>query len=270
MNVKITVLDVQFGDAVLIEIDDNGEKWTAMIDCGTQKYLKKYYNLLCDIKHFNCIIITHHHEDHYSGLKWMLKLKKFVIDSVIDTSMKEVNNSRYSSLLKKLKSRFTAPKDIKDYIEVYSINDKFCRDKVMKYLKVLLPDELSMKDSNPNKNSIVLYISIGDECILFMADATAEEELRLVDENKIPQAEKYYIKIGHHGSKTSSSKKFLYNLSKSNLCDGWVSCAEEEKNLPNIDTLFTWRNLKSGELKLTNSRWKCIRSEHTIVYETSD
>ena len=60
---------------------------------------------------------------------------------------------------------------------------------------------------NENDNSNVIYFNYNNYKFLFMGDAGINKEMDIVDKYKLSNID--FIKIGHHGSKTSSSKKFI-------------------------------------------------------------
>ena len=60
---------------------------------------------------------------------------------------------------------------------------------------------------NENDNSIVLYIELNNRRFLFMGDAGIEVENDLIDTYNLQNID--VLKVGHHGSKTSSSENFI-------------------------------------------------------------
>ena len=60
---------------------------------------------------------------------------------------------------------------------------------------------------NENDNSNVIYFNYNNYKFLFMGDAGINKEMDIVYKYKLSNID--FIKIGHHGSKTSSSKKFI-------------------------------------------------------------
>ena len=90
-------------------------------------------------------------------------------------------------------------------------------------VKVLGP--FHPNDSNENNTSIVIKITYGETSFLFTGDAEAEEEKELVgkwgDELKCD-----VLKVGHHGSDTSSSYLFLRSVNPS---IGVISVGENNK-----------------------------------------
>ena len=60
---------------------------------------------------------------------------------------------------------------------------------------------------NENDNSLVLYFKINDYKFLFMGDAGVEVEEDLIEKYNIQDID--VLKVGHHGSKTSTGKEFV-------------------------------------------------------------
>ena len=60
---------------------------------------------------------------------------------------------------------------------------------------------------NENDNSNVIYFKYGSFKFLFMGDAGIEKEKDILEKYNISDV--YVLKVGHHGSKTSSDKKFI-------------------------------------------------------------
>ena len=58
-----------------------------------------------------------------------------------------------------------------------------------------------------NDYSGVLYMTYGERSFLFMGDATTDVENDMLSKKTVPHAD--VLKIGHHGSKGSTSKNFL-------------------------------------------------------------
>ncbi|MFA4836571.1 MAG: MBL fold metallo-hydrolase [Dehalococcoidia bacterium] len=72
---------------------------------------------------------------------------------------------------------------------------------------VLNPAKPLFLDSN--NNSIVLSLSYGDTDFLFMGDAEYEAEVKILAQTVVPVPHVEILKVGHHGSRTSSSPTFL-------------------------------------------------------------
>lgn len=76
-------------------------------------------------------------------------------------------------------------------------------------LSVLAPNKAERNDLDPNKASIVFLLEGPDTRILYMGDAHEENETRIRKQYKLKAD---VIKIGHHGSRFSSSSTFLKEL----------------------------------------------------------
>jgi competence protein ComEC len=176
-STKVTVLDVNQGDAIHIE----GTGCHMLIDTGDVDqhdsvlgYLRRRGITTLDV-----LVITHNHSDHYGELTDLanaIEIRKIVAGSAPPVPYR-------GSLQIAKKGDFIA-----------------CGDTV---LEVLSSDQ---GDANPNNNSIVLYGRIGMDDWLFMADAEVVVETALMMSwNRSVDR----LKVGHHGSLTSTSQPFL-------------------------------------------------------------
>jgi len=67
---------------------------------------------------------------------------------------------------------------------------------------------LNNKDyDNENDNSNVIYTELNDYKFMFMGDASTTTEKEILDKYNLPNVD--VLKVGHHGSKTSSSREFI-------------------------------------------------------------
>ena len=70
---------------------------------------------------------------------------------------------------------------------------------------------LNNKDyGNENDNSSVIYTKLNNHKFLFMGDAGVEVEQNLIEKYNLQDID--VLKVGHHGSRTSSSKIFIYEI----------------------------------------------------------
>ena len=66
------------------------------------------------------------------------------------------------------------------------------------------------KYDNENDNSNVIYTELNGYKFMFMGDAVVEKEKDILDKYNISDID--VLKVGHHGSKTSSSEKFINSI----------------------------------------------------------
>ena len=63
---------------------------------------------------------------------------------------------------------------------------------------------------NENNNSSIIYTELNNYKFLFMGDASVEVEKNLIEKYNLEYID--VLKVGHHGSKTSSSKSFIDDI----------------------------------------------------------
>ena len=92
----------------------------------------------------------------------------------------------------------------KKKIKYYScINELNINNNKLYFLQTKLYD-------NENDNSNVIYTEINNNKFLFMGDASITTEKEILKEYNLPNID--VLKVGHHGSKTSSSKEFINEM----------------------------------------------------------
>ena len=67
---------------------------------------------------------------------------------------------------------------------------------------------------NENDNSNVIYTELNGYRFMFMGDASVTTEKEILNKYNIPDID--VLKVGHHGSKTSSSKEFINEINPKN------------------------------------------------------
>ena len=187
-KLNLIFLDVGQADCQLILYKENA----VLIDAGNSgdgEYIVKGLKAL-GIKKLDYIIGTHVHEDHIGGMSYIIdsfEVGKFYLPYNIKTT-----TTYYKKLLNSL-----VQKEIP--INEAVIGDKFLIDDLI--FEIMSVD--NSEPDNANITSIVLEITYGDLKYLFMGDAEKEnEESRKWNDVDV-------LKVGHHGSNTSTSQVFL-------------------------------------------------------------
>ena len=190
-NIKIHYIDVGQGDSILIQCGEHN----MLIDAGTnssEEDLISYLDNL-NIQKFDYLVGTHTHEDHIGGMDKIVK--KYDFDSILfpKTTSNTKTFENFVTEVKNKNKKLTAPDTTKTYI----LGDAT--------FEILSP----LKDEYEDQNnySIVIKLKYKDTSFLFTGDAEKLVEEDILDTNKDISAD--VIKIGHHGSSTSSSDKLL-------------------------------------------------------------
>ena len=100
---------------------------------------------------------------------------------------------------------------------------------------------LNNKDyDNENDNSSVIYTKLNNYKFLFMGDVGVEVEEDLIEKYKLQDID--VLKVGHHGSRTSSSKSFIDEI---NPMYSVISVSKNNRyGHPNKEVLNTLEDLK--------------------------
>ena len=199
----VTFLDVGQGDACVIE---DGE-YTILVDAGYAGFGKDYGKrvVLPYLKHkgidkIDLMVMTHPHADHIGGLE--IVLKKITIREIWDTH-NDFESSVYDRILagaeqNKSTIRYPQPGDI------YQLGE-------MK-LTILYPDSaIAMSMKNINNSSIVFRLDYKDHSFLFIGDAEMQAERILANLDSLLNVD--VLKVGHHGSSTSSIMSMVNHVS---------------------------------------------------------
>lgn len=187
---KLNILFFNVGQADSQLIICNGK--TMLIDAGNAKDGEKIVEGLkaLGISKIDYVIGTHVHEDHIGGMS-------YIIDSFdVENFYLPYNTTNTTSYYKKLLTSLTNKE--------LSINEAIVGDKIE--LGNANCEIMSVDNSEPenaNLSSIVIQICYGNQKYLFMGDAESEnEKARSWEDVDV-------LKVGHHGSNSSSSEKFL-------------------------------------------------------------
>lgn len=189
-EVVVKFLDVGQADSILVQ--SNGVNM--LIDAGTNKAGATVVKDLQDlgVKKIDYLIGTHPHEDHIGGMDDVIK--NFDIGTIFMPKI-QTNTKTFEDVLDAIASKnlkVTSP----EVGYTYNVGDAKCE--IMS-----IGSGENEEKSNLNLSSIVIRMTYGTQSFLFMGDAETENE----SSRTWPQTT--VLKVGHHGSNTSSSQKFL-------------------------------------------------------------
>ena len=194
-DASVTFLDVGQGDSSVIILPFGK---TILIDTGGL-YLSRYnisknktvpYLNSLGISKIDILILTHGDYDHMGDT--INLLNEIKVDEVLfnNDSFNDTENKIIKVLDKKNIKYSKNSWDFKKIEDLYFLNTK--------------------EYDNENDNSNVIYTELDGYKFMFMADAGIDKEKDILDKYNITGID--VLKIGHHGSKTSSSKYFINEI----------------------------------------------------------
>jgi len=186
-------IDVGQADASLVICDGK----TMLIDGGNVADSSVIYSYLKqnNITHLDYMIATHPHEDHIGGLSGALS---FATVGVAYSPVKSYDSDVFRTFVKHLSNRGVT-------VTVPQVNDTFMLGSAECTVLAVNTD-----DKDINNTSIVLRIVYGETSFLFTGDAEREVETALVARGA--ELESTVLKVGHHGSHSSTSYMFLREI----------------------------------------------------------
>ncbi|WML37464.1 ComEC/Rec2 family competence protein [Clostridium sp. OS1-26] len=205
-QLKVHYINVGQGDGILIQQGTHH----MLIDAGTnedEKLMVDYLNKQ-DIKHLDYIVGTHPHEDHIGGLDAVIK--NFDIGTVYMPKVTTTTKT-FADVINALKAKnlkITTP----IVGSTFKLGDANC--------EILAPN--SSKYQNINDYSIVIKLTYGSNKFLFTGDAENLSEKEILSKGLDVSAD--VLKLGHHGSFSSTSAEFL---DKVNPKYAVVSCGKD-------------------------------------------
>ncbi len=195
-GLTFAMLDVGQGDALFIESPTGTQ---VLIDAGPARRLMGPLSQIMSPfdRSIDAIVITNPDADHISGFADVLK--KYEVGILLEPGT--FNESKTFQ-------------NIKDEIERKNIPDVLAK-KGMKldlggdvFIDILFPDR-DVSSWNPNDGSIVARLSYGDMSVMLTGDSTIKTEKIILEDFKKENLTSTILKVGHHGSRTSSSDAFV-------------------------------------------------------------
>ena len=205
-ELKLHMIDVGQADCFLFM---KGDK-VALVDCGTRSTGKdavEYIKSL-GITRIDYVFGTHPHHDHMGGMYDIIT--NFEVGKIIIPQVKEgqVTTNWYINLMKQIVDG--------NYEVEYS---KTGNEYFLGGAKIQIVWQSELEQDNVNNYSDIIKVSFGDMDVLMTGDAETEIEEEVLRSGVQIDAE--ILKVGHHGSNTSSSDEFLDEIDPDY---GLISC----------------------------------------------
>src|SRR3989344_5677745 len=190
-GLTFAMLDIGQGDALFIESPTGTQ---LLVDGGPPgKILGQLSRVMPPFdRHIDGIIITNPDQDHIGGFLDVLKVYK--VDKVFEPGT-FTDSKTYQNLRNEIEN-----KNIPDILARKGMRLNIGGGA---YIDILFPD----RDVLPwptNDGSIVAKLVYGDTSIMLTGDATAKTEKLIMEKTKATELRSTFLKIGHHGSRTST------------------------------------------------------------------
>ncbi len=244
---RLHAIDVGQGDATFVEFPDGQ---CMLIDAGERDYgavVCEYIKALNYTK-IDYLIGSHPHSDHIGGLAEVLE--NFEVGQVW-MPKKASTTATFEKLLKTVKAKGLTIQTALAGKQIVSSADW--------KVQLLSPVEEDYGDEM-NLYSAVVKITYGTQRFLIMGDAETENEEQMQD----VAAE--YIRVGHHGSKTSSSVAFVkrvgaryavvsvgkdnsYGLPKDEILERWTNAGASVYRTDELGSIVARSDGKSIEME---------------------
>ncbi len=219
-DMSVHYIDVGKADAIFITCNDKN----ILIDSGNVEpqnpvveYLKRQ-----QVSKLDLVIASHQDKDHIGGMSNILyefEIDKFMMPQLPDNLIPSSNC--YESMMYVLSEK-DIPISFPKCGENFQLGD----------MQINILGPVKQSNDSTNNNSIVMQIIYKDAKFLFMGDAEEEEEYDILDLGI--NIESDVIKIGHHGSKTSTTQELLDAVLPKYAV---ISVGEDNNNLPKKSVL---------------------------------
>ena len=189
---SIHFIDVGQADAALVECDGH----YMLIDGGNKADSNVIYSVLkkAGVSKLDIVVGTHAHEDHIGGLPGAYN---YCSADLTLCPVKSYDSNAFEDFVKYADQKGSG-------ITVPSVGDIYALGSAS--VKILGING----DSDPNNTSIVLRIDYGETSFIFTGDAEREAEQVLLNSGVNLSAT--VLKVGHHGSDTSTTYPFLREI----------------------------------------------------------
>lgn len=192
-TLNVHFLDVGQGDSIFIELPD--EK-TMLIDAGENYHGEGIINYIgdCGYSKIDYLVATHPHADHIGSMGYIVR--NMDIGSVYMPKA-AANTKTYENLLESISDKGLKITSAKAGLTIAEESDYI--------INVVAP--VIIDESDLNNSSAVIKLTYKNNSFLFTGDAEKKELETITDDISAD-----VLKVGHHGSNTSTTEEFLYEV----------------------------------------------------------
>lgn len=276
-ELQVHVINVGQGDAIMVTCPDGNHQM--VIDSGDLNYGVRYPGSTTEFENYikayqsnsdpiEVVIASHPHSDHIAGMKWLLQ--NYAVDLYVDNG-RTYDSGTFRSLETTIIDGNINRKRLTDPVVP---NVDFCprNDVTATILRPLGYDEPGLDE---NEYSIVVRLEYGSTSFLFTGDAEhVMEEKLLIDPNTAPYLDVDWLKVGHHGSHSSSTEDFIAMVSPemaaiSSGGEGvYTNSGYLHPRMVTFNNLFPYTSERTG-IPTTLEAWSDVTNawEQTITHE---
>lgn len=192
-TLNVHFLDVGQGDSIFIELPD---KKTMLIDAGENYHgegIKEYIGY-CGYSKIDYLVATHPHADHIGSMSYIVR--NMDVGAVYMPKV-AANTKTFENLLESISDKGLKVTSAKAGLTIADESD----------YKIDVVAPVTVDESNLNNSSAVIKLSYKNNSFLFTGDAEKEELETITDDISAD-----VLKVGHHGSKTSTTEEFLKSV----------------------------------------------------------
>lgn len=253
---QVYFIDVGQGDSELIRLKDS--EIDILIDAGTRSTKQELADYLKElgVDDIDILIGTHPHEDHIGGMA------KIIEEFPIGTLYLPETSDEMTPTTKTYESLLDAAENKNVTVRTAAAGDVLLEQGNTSF-KVLSPSHTDY--DNLNDYSIVTRLKVGDTAFLFQGDAETPVEEEILDSGADVSCD--VIKLGHHGSSTSSSRAYL---EAANPSAAVISCGVgNEYGHPHRETMDLLEKLSITPYRTDTQKTLLAETDgKTIVWQT--
>lgn len=198
-QMKVHYINVGQGDSILVQVNNKN----LLIDAGPRESKDKLINYLdkIDIKKLDYVIATHPHEDHIGSMSYVID--KYDVESFYAPKIEHTTKT-FERMIEALSDKNLKINVIKEGTSSIALG---------KNTGVSVFSPVDDTYEQLNNYSPIIKIEFGNNSFLFTGDAEKLVEKQVLEKGYDLKAD--VLKLGHHGSTSSTSEKFLKSVNPS-------------------------------------------------------
>lgn len=235
---EVHVIDVDQGDSTLIITPD---KKSILIDAGEDIYARNVIRELkiSGVNQIDIIVATHFDKDHIGGMDKIINTFKI---SNVFVPPGVVSHQDYYEFIDSCKNKGIKPSVINNFVS-FKLGAETTIDflsPIYSDIKYEIESEITYSEEI-NKNSIVFSLRCLGHKLIFTGDIDSEVEDSILNLYNLENTS--FLKVAHHGSKSSTSENFIKELTPKISS---ISCGYGNRyGHPHKETLNTLNKYKS-------------------------